>query len=57
MRELADLSGRDGDLLILEYSEEHPPLIAQPGMASKIRNYYKRVRLVSGPDDLVEAGK
>uniref|UniRef100_A0AAF5PPD9 Bromodomain containing protein n=1 Tax=Wuchereria bancrofti TaxID=6293 RepID=A0AAF5PPD9_WUCBA len=42
MREVQDLSGKDGTLLLMEYSEEHPPLLNQPGMASKIRNYYKR---------------
>ncbi|CAD5206503.1 unnamed protein product [Bursaphelenchus okinawaensis] len=42
MRTLADLSGRDGRLIMVEYSEEHPPLLSQPGMASRIRNYYKR---------------
>ncbi|VDN01342.1 unnamed protein product [Thelazia callipaeda] len=42
MREVQDLSGRDGTLLLMEYSEEHPPLLNQPGMASKIRSYYKR---------------
>nr|CDJ83308.1 Bromodomain domain containing protein [Haemonchus contortus] len=42
MRDVADLSGRDGDLVLLEYSEEHPPLLCQPGMASKIKNYYKK---------------
>jgi transcription initiation factor TFIID subunit 1 len=46
MRELQDLSGKDGTLLLVEYSEEHPPLLSQPGMASKIRNYYKRVNFV-----------
>ncbi|KAE9415430.1 hypothetical protein Angca_006843, partial [Angiostrongylus cantonensis] len=42
MRDVADLSGRDGDLILLEYSEEHPPLLCQPGMASRIKNYYKK---------------
>ncbi|VDK77693.1 unnamed protein product [Onchocerca ochengi] len=42
MREVQDLSGKDSTLLLMEYSEEHPPLLNQPGMASKIRNYYKR---------------
>ncbi|VDM58753.1 unnamed protein product [Angiostrongylus costaricensis] len=45
MRDVADLSGRDGDLILLEYSEEHPPLLCQPGMASKIKNYYKKVNV------------
>ncbi|GMR42308.1 hypothetical protein PMAYCL1PPCAC_12503, partial [Pristionchus mayeri] len=42
MREVGDLSGKDGDLLLMEYSEEHPILLSQPGMASRIRNYHKR---------------
>ncbi|TKR76020.1 hypothetical protein L596_017229 [Steinernema carpocapsae] len=42
MREVSDLSGKNGTLLLLEYSEEHPPLLSQPGMASRIRNYHKR---------------
>lgn len=48
MREVEDLSGKDGTLLLMEYSEEHPPLLNQPGMASKIRNYYKRVIRMPG---------
>lgn len=46
MRDVCDLSGKDGELLLLEYSEEHPPLLSQPGMASKIKNYYKRVSII-----------
>lgn len=43
MRTVRDLSARDGTLVCIEFSEEHPPLFSQPGMASKIRNYYRRV--------------
>ncbi|XP_041357029.1 transcription initiation factor TFIID subunit 1-like isoform X3 [Gigantopelta aegis] len=42
MRMNQDLSGMDGDLILAEYSEEFPPLIMQVGMATKIKNYYKR---------------
>ena len=42
MRTPEDLSGKDGDLVLTEYSEEHPPLVMQIGMATKIKNYYKR---------------
>ncbi|KFD62438.1 hypothetical protein M514_10706, partial [Trichuris suis] len=42
MREPDDLSGKDGDLIFVEFSEEHPPLLCQPGMASKIKIYNKR---------------
>lgn len=43
MRTAQDLTGKDGDLILAEYSEEYPPLLMQVGMASKIKNYYKRV--------------
>ncbi|XP_032518850.2 transcription initiation factor TFIID subunit 1 isoform X1 [Danaus plexippus] len=42
MRTPEDLSGRDGDLVLVEFCEEHPPLISQVGMCTKIKNYYKR---------------
>ena len=42
MREARDLSGKDGDLVLVEYCEEYPPLISFVGMCSKIKNYYKR---------------
>lgn len=42
MRTPEDLSGKDGELVLTEYSEEHPPLVMQIGMASKMKNYYKR---------------
>ncbi|XP_022251880.1 transcription initiation factor TFIID subunit 1-like isoform X3 [Limulus polyphemus] len=42
MRTPEDLTGRDGELILAEYSEEHAPLIMQVGMATKIKNYYKR---------------
>lgn len=37
-----DLSGRDGEIILLENSEEFPPLLSQVGMCSEIVNYYKR---------------
>ncbi|KAJ8667283.1 hypothetical protein QAD02_008945 [Eretmocerus hayati] len=42
MRTAEDLSGRDGELILVEFSEEHPPLISQVGMCTKMKNYYKR---------------
>ncbi|XP_076843772.1 transcription initiation factor TFIID subunit 1 isoform X1 [Brachyhypopomus gauderio] len=42
MRTAQDLTGKDGDLILAEYSEEYPPLLLQVGMATKIKNYYKR---------------
>ncbi|XP_054852195.1 transcription initiation factor TFIID subunit 1 isoform X4 [Eublepharis macularius] len=42
MRTPQDLTGKDGDLILAEYSEENAPLMMQVGMATKIKNYYKR---------------
>lgn len=42
MRTPEDLSGKDGDLIVIEYCEEHPPLLSQVGMCSRLKNYYKR---------------
>lgn len=42
MRNPEDLSGKDGELILVEFTEEHPPLMNQVGMCSKIKNYYKR---------------
>lgn len=32
----------DGDIVLMEYMEEYPPLLSLVGMASKIKNYFKR---------------
>ena len=45
MRTPDDLTGRDGDIILAEYSEEYPPLLMRVGMATKIKNDFKRVRL------------
>lgn len=42
MRTAEDLSGKDGQLILVEFSEEHPPLMNAVGMCSKIKNYYRR---------------
>ncbi|CAH0547721.1 unnamed protein product [Brassicogethes aeneus] len=42
MRTAEDLTGKDGDIILVEFCEEHPPLMNQVGMCSKIKNYYKR---------------
>lgn len=36
-----DLSARDGAIILVEYSEEHPPLLSQVGMCSQIVNFYR----------------
>ncbi|XP_077984278.1 transcription initiation factor TFIID subunit 1-like [Glandiceps talaboti] len=42
MRTPEDLTGMDGELLLAEYSEEYPPHVMNVGMATKIKNYYRR---------------
>lgn len=43
MRTPQDLTAMDGELILAEYSEEYPPIMMQVGMATKVKNYYKRV--------------
>ncbi len=50
MRTPEDLTGKDGELILAEFSEEFPPLINQVGMATKMKNYYKRVRCCYSDD-------
>ena len=42
MRTSEDTSGKDGEIALFEYIEEHPPLVGLVGMCSKIKNYHKR---------------
>lgn len=41
IRNEADLSASFGDLVLLEYSEERPPLFMTKGMTCRIVNYYR----------------
>ena len=36
MRTPEDISGQDGELVLFEYMEEHPPLLSLVGMCSKV---------------------
>lgn len=45
MRRLPDLSGLDSDIVLAEYCEQYPPLLNQIGMATRIKNYYRKVSL------------
>ena len=46
MRSADDLTGKDGEIVLAEYSEQFPPLMMQVGMATKIKNYFKRVSVI-----------
>jgi len=41
----SDLSARSGTLMLVEYTEARPPLIAKPGMGAKKVVYYRRKTL------------
>merc|ERR1740136_89270 len=41
IRNEADLSPMEGTLVLLEYSEENPPIMMSKGMTCKIVNYYR----------------
>lgn len=42
MRSPEDLSACDGHLLLAEYSEQYPPVMSAIGLATKVKNYYRR---------------
>lgn len=42
MRYQAELSATSGRLVLMEYMEEHPPLLMNVGMATRIRHYYRK---------------
>ena len=42
MRNIDDLSMRDGKLYHYEYAEEYPPLLSQPGMCTILKSYYRK---------------
>ena len=44
MRRLQDLSALDSDVILAEYCEQYPPLLNQIGMATRVKNYYKKVK-------------
>lgn len=48
---IENISVVDGDFMVMEYIEEYPPIIMNPGMASKVINYHRE----SGEDG--QAGK
>ena len=54
MRTPEDVSGKDGEILLMEFMEEYPPLLSLTGMCSKIKNYFKRK---PGTDSNDEAAK
>lgn len=41
MRHKGDLSAREGRVILLEYMEENPLIIANVGMGTKIKNIYR----------------
>lgn len=47
MRTPQDLSSCDGHLVLAEYSEQYPPLLSAVGLATKVKNYYRRSEVKS----------
>ena len=40
------MSACDGQLVLAEYCEQHPPLLMSTGMATRVKNYYRRPEVV-----------
>ena len=47
MRTPEDLSSCDSHVILAEYTEQYPPLLSAIGMATKIKNYYRRPEVCS----------
>ena len=47
MRSPEDLSATDSHLVLMEYCEEHPPLVMATGISTKIKNYYRRPEVLA----------
>ena len=43
IRKKSDLTGRSGEMIFFEYSEQYPVLLNEIGMFSKIRTYLRPV--------------
>jgi len=57
-RTFGDLSLRDtGGFVLLEYSEEHPPILPNPGMGSIIVNYYRKTDVADSYVPKAEMGE
>jgi len=41
LRKEKDISVADGNFVLLEYVEERPPILSNPGMATRLLNYYR----------------
>jgi transcription initiation factor TFIID subunit 1 len=37
-----DLTSKEGHVLLMEYSEERPPLLSLPGMGARLATYYRK---------------
>lgn len=46
MRTPEDLSACDGQMVLAEYCEQYPPLLSAIGLATKIKNYYRRSEVI-----------
>lgn len=42
MRHRSDLSAKDGRIVLMEYIEERPPLVMNPGMGTKVKTFYRK---------------
>eukprot|EP01113_Clastostelium_recurvatum_P039853 TRINITY_DN6136_c0_g1_i6.p1 TRINITY_DN6136_c0_g1~~TRINITY_DN6136_c0_g1_i6.p1 ORF type:complete len:1055 (-),score=305.98 TRINITY_DN6136_c0_g1_i6:55-3219(-) len=56
MKHKADLSAKTGRVVLTEYIEEHPPLVQNVGMASRVRTFYRKKSPQDMPNPTYEDG-
>lgn len=49
LKRKSDLSAKEGRVVLMEYVEEHPTVIQNLGMGSKLRNFYRKRNSTENP--------
>ncbi len=49
MKTKADLSAKEGRVVLMEFVEENPLMVSNFGMGTKIKNYYRKKNATENP--------
>lgn len=56
-KEKSHLSSKSGNIILVEYIEQYPPLLTNFGMAAKIKTYFQKKSLDDNPTDVPVRGE
>ncbi|KAI3383123.1 hypothetical protein SNEBB_004484 [Seison nebaliae] len=55
LTQIEQLTGKEGEIILMEFCEQFPPIMIQPGMVSSINNYYQRKPGYNNGEDSVHS--